>query len=194
MTSIVEALVPPGGKANPGPPLGPALGPLGGVNIKEVVEKINEKTRDYNGMQVPVKVIVDDKKNVEIEVGTPPPTASLVMKELGIQKGSGNAGSEVVGNLTIPQVAKIARMKKEDVLSYDLKATMKEVMGTCVPMGVNVEGMKQRTARKHSMKANLTICLQTRRGKPFISSHLLNPGSGCTPIVLNWIPLIAQEP
>ena len=53
MTSIVEALV-PGGKASPGPPLGPALGPLG-VNIKEVVEKINEKTRDYNGMQVPVK-------------------------------------------------------------------------------------------------------------------------------------------
>ena len=84
MTSIVEALV-PGGKANPGPPLGPALGPLG-VNIKEVVEKINEKTRDYNGMQVPVKIIVDDKKNVEIEVGTPP-TASLIMKELGIQKG-----------------------------------------------------------------------------------------------------------
>ncbi|HWR25044.1 MAG TPA: 50S ribosomal protein L11 [Methanosarcina sp.] len=145
MTSIVEALV-PGGKANPGPPLGPALGPLG-INIKEVVEKINEKTRDYNGMQVPVKVIVDDKKNVEIEVGTPP-TASLIMKELGIQKGSGNAGSEVVGNLNIPQVAKIARMKKEDVLSYDLKSTMKEVMGTCVPMGVTVEGLKAKDCQK----------------------------------------------
>ncbi len=139
MTSIVEALV-PGGKANPGPPLGPSLGPLG-VNIKEVVDKINEKTKNYNGMQVPIKVIVDDKKNVEIEVGIPP-TASLIMKELGIQKGSGNAGSEIVGNLSIPQVVKIAHMKKEDVLSYDLKSAMKEVMGTCVPMGVIVEGVK----------------------------------------------------
>ena len=145
MTSIVEALV-SGGKASPGPPLGPALGPLG-INIKEVVEKINEKTRDYNGMQVPVKIIVDDKKNVEIEVGTPP-TASLIMKELGILKGSGNAGGEVVGNLNIQQVIKIARMKKEDVLSYDLKSTMKEVMGTCVPMGVNVEGVKAKDSQK----------------------------------------------
>ncbi len=145
MTSIVEALV-SGGKASPGPPLGPALGPLG-INIKEVVEKINEKTRDYNGMQVPVKIIVDDKKNVEIEVGTPP-TASLIMKELGIPKGSGNAGSEVVGNLNIQQVIKIARMKKENVLSYDLRSTMKEVMGTCVPMGVNVEGVKAKDSQK----------------------------------------------
>jgi large subunit ribosomal protein L11 len=98
-------------------------------------------------MQVPVKIIVDDKKNVEIEVGTPP-TASLIMKELGIQKGSGNAGSEVVGNLSIQQVITIAHMKKEDVLSYDLKSTMKEVMGTCVPMGVNVEGVKAKDSQK----------------------------------------------
>jgi large subunit ribosomal protein L11 len=145
MTSIVEALV-PGGKASPGPPLGPSLGPLG-VNIKEVVEKINEKTKNYNGMQVPIKVIVDDKKNVEIEVGIPP-TASLIMKELGIQKGSGNAGSEIVGNLSIPQVVKIAHMKKEDVLSYDLKSAMKEVMGTCVPMGVAVEGVKAKDCQR----------------------------------------------
>ena len=145
MTSIVEALV-PGGKANPGPPLGPALGPLG-VNIKEVVDKINEKTRDYNGMQVPVKVIVDDKKNVEIEVGTPP-TSALVMQEAGLQKGSGTAGTEVVGNLNIQQVAKIARMKREDILSYDLKPAMKEVMGTCVPMGVTIEEMEARECQK----------------------------------------------
>jgi len=58
------------------------------------------------------------------------------MKELGIQKGSGNAGSEVVGNISIPQVAKIARMKREDVLAYDLKATMKEVMGNLCPYGL----------------------------------------------------------
>ncbi len=145
MASVVEALV-PGGKANPGPPLGPALGPLG-VNIKDVIDQINEKTKDYNGMQVPVKVIVDDDRNVEIEVGTPP-TSALVLKEAGIEKGAGEAGTVVVGDLQIAQVAKIARMKKEDILSYSLKAAMKEVMGTCVPMGVTIEGMDPRECQK----------------------------------------------
>ncbi len=145
MASVVEALV-PGGKANPGPPLGPALGPLG-VNIKEVVDAINEKTKDYNGMQVPVKVIVDDKKNVEIEVGTPP-TAALIKQEVGIEKGSGEPNLNTVGNITIPQLAKVARMKKDDLLSYSLKAAVKEVIGTCVPLGVTAEGMKPQECQK----------------------------------------------
>jgi len=146
MSSVVEALV-PGGKANPGPPLGPALGPLG-VNIKQVVDTINEKTSDYNGMQVPVKVIVGDDKSVEIEVGTPP-TAALVLQEAGISKGAGEeGGSEIVGNLSITQLAKIARMKKDDLLSYEMKSAIKEVLGTCVPMGVTGEGMDPRNCQK----------------------------------------------
>ena len=76
----------PGGKASPGPPIGPALGPLG-INIKAVVDDINAKTASYNGMQVPVKVIVDDKKNVTLEIGIPPASA-LVLIEAGIEKGS----------------------------------------------------------------------------------------------------------
>jgi len=156
MTSVVEALV-SGGKANPGPPLGPALGPLG-INIKEVVDKINEKTKDYNGMQVPVKVIVEDDKSVEIEVGTPP-TSALVLQEAGIQKGTGVAGSEIVGNLSLQQVAKIARMKREDVLAYELKATMKEVMGTCVPMGVTIEDMDPRECQKALEEGNFDEAL-----------------------------------
>ncbi|WP_462272950.1 50S ribosomal protein L11 [Methanohalophilus sp.] len=146
MSSVVEALV-PGGKANPGPPLGPALGPLG-VNIKEVVDTINEKTSDYNGMQVPVKVIVGDDKSVDIEVGTPP-TAALVLQEAGVGKGAGEEGnSEIVGNLSITQLAKIARMKKDDLLSYEMKAGIKEVLGTCVPMGITGEGMKPQDCQK----------------------------------------------
>ncbi|SES75626.1 LSU ribosomal protein L11P [Methanococcoides vulcani] len=145
MASVVEALV-PGGKANPGPPLGPALGPLG-VNIKDVIDKINDKTKDYNGMQVPVKVIVADDKSVEIEVGTPP-TAALILKELNIEKGSGESGTVNVGDLSIAQAAKVARMKKDDILSYSLKAAVKEVMGTCVPMGVTVEGLDPRECQK----------------------------------------------
>ena len=73
MSEKIEALV-EGGKASAGPPLGPALGPLG-VNIGEVINTINEKTKDFAGMQVPVTVIVDDKKNFEIKVGTPPASA-----------------------------------------------------------------------------------------------------------------------
>ena len=145
MVSTVDALV-PGGKATPGPPLGPALGPLG-VNIKEVIELINEKTKDFNGMQVPVKVIIADNKSVTIEVGTPP-TASLLMQEAGIQKGSGKPNAEKVGNITVQQAAKVARMKKDDILSYDLKAAIKEVTGTGVSVGITVEGMDIRDFQK----------------------------------------------
>ena len=81
MANVVEALV-PGGKASAGPPLGPALGPLG-VNVAQVVAKINEKTKDLNGMQVPVKVIVKSRTEFEIEVGTPP-TSALIIKEMGV--------------------------------------------------------------------------------------------------------------
>ncbi len=145
MANVVEALV-PGGKANPGPPLGPALGPLG-INIKDVIDQINEKTKDYNGMQVPVKVIVADDKSFDIEVGTPP-TSALIMQEAGIGKGSGEPHETIVGNITVGQAAKIARMKKNDILAYDLKAAVKEVLGSCVPMGVTAEGMSPKECQK----------------------------------------------
>jgi len=88
LASMVEALV-AGGKASAGPPLGPALGPLG-VNVAQVVAKINEMTKDLNGMQVPVKVTVKSRTEFEVEVGTPP-TSALILKEAGIDKGCGDA-------------------------------------------------------------------------------------------------------
>jgi large subunit ribosomal protein L11 len=145
MGEVVEALV-PGGKANPGPPLGPALGPMG-VNIKEIVDNINEKTADFNGMQVPVKIIFDDKKNYTIEIGTPP-TSALILKEVGLEKGSGTAGTETVGNLTIEQAAKVARMKRDSLLATDFKSAVNEIIGSCVPMGVTVEDMDPRETQK----------------------------------------------
>lgn len=151
MASVVEALV-QGGKASPGPPLGPALGPLG-VNIKDVIDKINLKTKDFIGMQVPVKILVANDKSIEIEVGTPP-TSALIKKEIGIEKGSGESGTVVVGDLTVTQAAKIARMKKDDILSYDLKAAVKEVIGTCVPMGVTVEGVDPRECQRSIDEGN----------------------------------------
>ncbi len=137
MVQVVEVLV-PGGKASPGPPLGPAIGPLG-LNVKQVVDKINEATKDYEGLNVPVKIIVHDDRSFEIEVGIPPVSA-LIKRELGLEKGSSNPGKEFVGNLSFEQLLKIARIKREQSLSYSLKGVVKEVLGTCVSMGITVEG------------------------------------------------------
>lgn len=146
MVESIEVLV-EGGKANAGPPLGPALGPLG-VNVMQVVNAINEKTKHFDGMKVPVKVIVDPKtKSFEIEVGTPPVTA-LVLKELGIEKGSSNPKEKKVGNLTIDQVIKIAKMKHRNLLGKDLKSKVKEIIGSCVSIGVTVEGKSPKEVQK----------------------------------------------
>lgn len=135
---IVELLV-SGGQATAGPPLGPALGPLG-VNVLAVVNKINELTKDYAGMKVPVKVIVDpETKQFEVNVGVPT-TSALIVSELKIEKGSGNPKAQKVGNLSMQQLIRIAKIKRPELLSRTLKAAVKEVLGTCVSMGVTVEG------------------------------------------------------
>lgn len=146
MTDTIEALV-EGGKASAGPPLGPALGPLG-VNIMQIINTINDKTKQFDGMKVPVKVIIDPKtKNFEIEVGTPP-ASSLIFKELGLEKGSGSAGTHKIGNLTVDQAIKIAKMKQVNLLGKELKQKTKEVIGTCVSIGVTVEGKKPQEIQK----------------------------------------------
>ncbi len=137
-SQTVEALV-AGGKATAAPPLGPALGPLG-VNIGQVVSDINKKTAVFNGMQVPVKVIVDvDTKKFEIRIGTPPASA-LILKEAGVEKGSGSPNTDKVADVVIEQIIKIAKMKEDSLLGNDLKAKIKEIIGTCNSMGILVEG------------------------------------------------------
>ena len=128
-----------GGKATPGPPLGPALGPLG-VNIVEILKAINEKTKSFEGMKVPVTLLVDPKtKAFTIEVGTPP-TSALITKELKIEKGSGDPGKTRVGNLSLVQAIKVANMKADAMQGKSLKARVLEVVGTAVSMGETVEG------------------------------------------------------
>jgi len=130
-----------GGKASAGPPLGPALGPTG-INIGNVVAAINEKTKDFKGMKVPVSVIIDtDTKAFEIEIGTPP-TSALIKKELGLDKGSQKA--EIAGNLTIDQLIKVTNMKRDALLANSLKAASKEVVGVCVSMGISIENINPR--------------------------------------------------
>ena len=134
---IVNALV-SGGEASAGPPLGPALGPLG-INILQVVNTINEKTKDFPGMKVPVKVEVDSEtKKFTVEVGIPP-TAALIFKESGINKGSGTAGTNFVGNISMESVVKISKMKSDISYAQDVKSTAKEIIGSCLSLGIKVE-------------------------------------------------------
>mgnify|MGYP000884496292 FL=1 len=142
----VEILI-EGGKATPGPPLGPAIGPLG-INMMQVVEQINSKTSDFAGIKVPVKIIVDiGTKEFEVKVGTPPTTA-LILDELNIEKGSQDPGMDKVADLSIEQALKIAKMKYDSLLSNDYKMATKEVIGTCVSMGLTVDGKDPKIAQK----------------------------------------------
>jgi large subunit ribosomal protein L11 len=143
---IVEALV-NGGQATAGPPLGPALGPLG-VNVLAIVEKINEITKEYSGMKVPVKISVDtENKEFEVTVGTPT-TSALIISELGVAKGSGVPNTEKIGDLSLEQAIRIAKLKGNNILARDLKAAVNEVLGTGVSMGVTVEGKDPREVQK----------------------------------------------
>lgn len=146
MAETIEALV-EGGKATAGPPLGPALGPMG-INIMQVINAINEKTKEFAGMKVPVKVVVDPKsKSFDIEVGTPPASA-LILSTVKAEKGSGTPKTSKVGNLTVDQAVKIAKMKAGSLLGKSLSARTKEILGTCVSMGVTVEGKDPREVQK----------------------------------------------
>jgi len=128
-----------GGQASAGPPLGPSLGPMG-VNIMEVINAINEKTKDFEGMKVPVTVSVDpDTKKWEVEVGIPS-AAALLLKEAGVQKGSGTSGTDWVGDIGIDSVVKVAKTKLDNSYSTSLKSVAKSIVGTCVPLGIKIEG------------------------------------------------------
>jgi len=178
---IVEALI-EGGKATPAPPLGPQLA-IFKVNIGKIIQDINEKTKEYEGMKVPIKIIIDDKtKEHRIEIGTPP-VSSLIRKELGLKKiapekkeegpteaepEEGEEGEKkkvekvekeakpeeateeppkeeeteerlIVGNLTIDQCIKIAKMKRDSLLAKDMKKAVKEIVASCVSMPITVE-------------------------------------------------------
>ena len=128
-----------GGEASAGPPLGPALGPMG-VNILQIISAINEQTKEFQGMKIPVTVSVDaDTKKWEIEVGIPSASA-LLLKEAGIQKGSGTSGTEWVGEVSADMISKIAKVKLETSYASSLKSVAKQIVGTCVSLGIKVEG------------------------------------------------------
>ena len=141
MAGTIEVLV-PGGQANPGPPLGPELGPTP-VDVQAVVSEINEQTAAFDGTEVPVTVEYDDDGSFSIDVGVPP-TAALVKDELGFETGSGVPQEDFVADASVEQIKKIAAQKLPDLLAYDLKGAAKEVVGTCTSLGVTIEGENPR--------------------------------------------------
>ena len=151
----VEALV-KGGQASAAPPLGPALGPLG-INIGEVIEKINEKTKPFVGMEVPVKVVVDSEtKKFTVIVGTPPVT-SMLKKEMNVKNLAKitEEGKELPGDISLEKVISIAKAK-EDSLG-DIKSKVKQILGTCLSGGITVDGKNPKDVQKEIDEGKIKI-------------------------------------
>ena len=126
------------------------------MNVGQVVARINERTKEFEGIKVPVKVIVDKRtKEFEIEVGIPS-TAALIKRELKLERGAKTSGSEVVGNLTLDQAIKLAKLKLVG-LAGDLRAAVKELLGTCVSMGITVEGRDAREVQREIDEGKLEV-------------------------------------
>lgn len=146
MAQKIKALI-EGGNASAGPPLGPQLGPLG-VNIGSVVSSINEETKEFEGMEVPVTVVVDDEsKDFEIEVGTPP-TSAMIKEEVNLDKLSPHPEKEKVANMLIEQCIKIAKAKMPDLNAPHMKSAVKQIVGACLTSGVLVEDKDPRKVVK----------------------------------------------
>lgn len=127
-----------GGDMKPGPALSQKLGPVG-IPVNLVIQKINESTKNFKGLKVPVELEIDaGTKNFEVNVLSPP-VSELLKKELGIEKGSGTQNKLYAANVSIEQIISVAKTKMPNMLSKDLKAAVKSVIGTCASLGILVE-------------------------------------------------------
>lgn len=127
----------PGGKANPAPPIGPALGQHG-LNIQEFCQKFNDDTKDKMGDVLPVVITVYEDRSYDFIVKTPP-AAELIKKAAKLKKGSGKPLTEKVGSITKAQVKEIAEIKMPDLNAFEIEAAMKIVEGTARQMGITIE-------------------------------------------------------
>jgi len=136
VSNVVKLQI-PAGKANPAPPVGPALGQAG-VNIQEFCTKFNEKTREQMGNIIPVEITVYKDRSFSFITKTPP-AADLLKKAAGIEKGAGNPLTEKVGTVTREQVKEIAETKMPDLNANDIEAAMKIIEGSARNMGIKVK-------------------------------------------------------
>lgn len=127
----------PAGQANPAPPVGPALGQKG-VNIMEFCKQFNARTKDQQGLIIPVVITVYSDKSFTFITKTPP-AATLLLKAAKLEKGSGEPNRKKVGKVTKKQVREIAELKMPDLNAASLEAAMSMVAGTARSMGITVE-------------------------------------------------------
>jgi len=143
---IIKLLV-DGGEMKVAPAVAQKLGPLG-MNIGKIVEEVNAATQGFKGMKVPVILNVNPKtKEFTIKVETPP-TAELLKKEFGLEKGSGEAAKIKVANAAIEQIIKIAKIKQEGMLVNNLKKAVKNVLGSCLSLGILIESQNAKLISK----------------------------------------------
>jgi large subunit ribosomal protein L11 len=127
----------PAGKANPSPPVGPALGQRG-VNIMEFCKQFNAKTQDKDGLIIPVVITVYKDKSFTFITKTPP-AAVLLKRAAELEKGSAESNKIKVGNVSSAQVKEIAEIKMKDLNAFDIENAMSMVAGTARSMGLTVE-------------------------------------------------------
>ena len=130
----------PAGKANPSPPVGPALGQHG-VNIMEFCKAFNAQTAQENGRITPVEITVFEDRSFTFVMKTPPATV-LIKKASKVDKGSSKPNATKVGKLTRAQVEEIAKAKQPDLTAADLDAAVRTIAGSARSMGITVEGVK----------------------------------------------------
>jgi large subunit ribosomal protein L11 len=128
----------PGGAATPAPPVGTSLGKFG-INLGQFVSQFNERTREYNGIPIPVVVTVYSDRTFEF-ITKSPPAAALLRLAAGVAKGSGTPNKEKVGKVTGAQVEEICKKKMDDLNARDLDHAKRMIEGTARSMGIVVEG------------------------------------------------------
>ncbi len=127
-----------GGSMKPGPALSQKLGPMG-IPVNSVIQKVNEATKSFEGIQVPVELNVDPAtREFDIKVFSPP-VSGLLKKELGVEKGSGAQKKVKIGNASIEQIISLAKTKSPNLLCRDFKSAVKTIVGTCVSLGILIE-------------------------------------------------------
>lgn len=127
-----------GGAMKPGPALSQKLGPAG-IPLNKVIQDVNEATKDFKGLKVPVELDVDmASKNFEVQVFSPP-VSELLKREMSIQKGSNLQNKLQVANASIEQIISVAKTKMQNLLCKDLKSSVKTVVGTCASLGILIE-------------------------------------------------------
>ena len=134
---IIKLLI-DGGDMKPGPAIAQQLGPMG-VNMGKVISDVNQATKEFKGMKVPVELDIDEKTKEFTVHTSSPPTSELLKKELKVEKGTADHKNFKIGNLSIEDVIKVTKVKYSNMLEKDLKAAVKSVLGTCSSIGVLVE-------------------------------------------------------